>query len=265
MIGVGRIKAVVIGGPSVGKTALVQRIFGQDALCGPLPRSEPSAPYAAPMGPSAKSSAGPAPTVGVDFATRSVCLDAGTCPVRLHLWDASGQDRFQSLVNGYLEDLEDHDAVIIVYDISRSDTLEEARVHAQRIRRIARGEPQIALVGAKADSTSRQVTSSEGKAKAADMGAGVFAEIACFPVGNEGFSTARPPSNDVLITRSAIEQRLLRPLLRQCRDAAGPGAAQALRSAEPGVVRPRSCAEEAAERRAHRCSAQPLLRCLGLA
>merc|ERR1740123_2914965 len=148
-IGAGRIQAVLLGAAGVGKTALAQRILGQDGMC-----SSRMAPTTSPAGAS-KYSGAPPPTVGVDFATRSVALDGGTA-VRLHLWDTSGQERFRELGETYLTELEAHDAVIVVYAASDAGSLEEACEHARRARRLTKGTVQMALVATKADVGPRE-------------------------------------------------------------------------------------------------------------
>jgi len=264
LIGAGRIKVVVVGARGVGKTSLVQRMLGQDALSG-LTSKPTTLPEVASAG-----TCGPQPTVGVDFATRSVCLDGATCPVRLHLWDTSGQERFQPLVSTYLSDLEDHDAAVIVYDVASAESFEEAQVHVRRVRRLASGRPQLALIGAKADpeAPAREVSTEEGRALAGDMGAVVFAEVGCPSQRSAGpHGPGGRGNGEVLSKRSAIEEQLVRPLLRKCRDAAPlelPSPVL-LPTTHGGVdaVPASSCAAQAASGPMMKCS-QPILRCLGL-
>mmetsp|Transcript_13563 Transcript_13563/g.29840 ORF Transcript_13563/g.29840 Transcript_13563/m.29840 type:complete len:263 (-) Transcript_13563:109-897(-) len=247
LIGAGRIKVVVIGGQGVGKTSLTHKIICQDLpLC--LPNQGTLENNASDQG------SGPEPTIGVDFSTRSVSLDCGTCPARLHLWDTSGQERFRSLAEGYIADLEDYDAVIAVFDTTRKESLEEAVEQLRRAKKLAQGTPQMSLVGTKADLTEqRAVTVAEGLAAAQELGA-LFVETAN-PPGHGDYSTARLPNVGVLSARSGIEDALLRPLLRRCREVAPPTAAPRCQA---------TCSSQAERSSVHKCS-RPLLRCLGLA
>jgi len=53
------------------------------------------------------------PTIGVDFISKTLHLDNKT--IKLHLWDIAGQERFRSLIPGYIRN---SNAAFIVYDIT---------------------------------------------------------------------------------------------------------------------------------------------------
>lgn len=215
--GAGRIQAVLLGSSGVGKSALAQRILGWDAHC-----SMPLTPAALSPG-AAVCTGAPQPTVGVDFATRSVCVDAGV-PLRLHLWDTSGQERFRELSESYLGDLEDHDAVIAVYAASNAASLDTACEYIKRARQLAKGTPRVALVGAKADVEPHVVSEEEGRARAEELGAAVFLEVCCPAKLAEGSPLAAPSpvTLGAVTSRQTIEVQLLRPLLRKCLECAPP-------------------------------------------
>lgn len=214
-IGAGRIQAVLLGAAGVGKTALAQRLLGQDSRCSSSLAPAPMSPAVA-----AKCSAAPPPTVGVDFATRSVALDGGP-PVRLHLWDTSGQERFRELGETYLCELEAHDTIILVYSSTDAASLEEVCLQARRALRLTKSKPQLALVATKADLEPREVSAEEGRARAEELGASAFVEVSC-PAMAARAASFMPAEPEYLATRQAIEAQLLRPLLRRCREHAPP-------------------------------------------
>lgn len=273
----GRVKVVVVGDHKVGKTTLVQQIFGPDPVRRVASQSPaPSSTLIAPVGAFAaglEGQEGPAPTVGIDFARRSVSLgawgakhNAGGC-VRLQVFDTSGQQRFQSLAESYLQELDDHDAVVLVYDVTRRDTWEKVVSYAMRARSLSKGTPQLALVAAKADvdESLHEVTVAEGHQLAEDLNVVLFVEV-----GRTAAKASTEVSRDVLRGPCAVEERFLRPLLRTCCEAAAPSiAAQGTDAAAPpkavgharGTVAASSCSREAVPRT--RCT--PWFRCLGLA
>merc|ERR1719343_71103 len=114
----------------VGKTNVVQRLLGGTAPTGPTP---------------------PGPTIGVDFASRSVQLAGDSRPLRLNLWDTSGDPRFRELADGCMQDLRDHDAVIIVYDLTQRGTFEAVETWVETVRQATRNsDPILVLLGNKA-------------------------------------------------------------------------------------------------------------------
>lgn len=150
-----RVKLLLLGHAGVGKTSLVQRLIGQEAA------------------------SGVAPTVGVDFAAHAVQLEGEQWPLRLNIWDTSGDPRFRELVEGCMRDLRHQDAVIIVYDVTRRNTFEAAEAWVASVREAAlHCEPVIVLLGNKADfATARVVSTEEGEAKAKALGISLFAEV----------------------------------------------------------------------------------------
>ncbi|CAK0910686.1 unnamed protein product, partial [Prorocentrum cordatum] len=253
-------KIVVVGAPGVGKSSLVRLLLGAPAPPAGTGAAGRGAPRARDLAAGAGHSShdgGPEPTVGADFCTRAVFLDGSARPVRLHLWDTSGQERFKSVVEPCITGLEDHDAVVVVYDTSASESLEEANALILQARRLAAGSPQVALVGCKCDRGPREVSTGEGRARAAELGAAVFVEASCPPplVGDR--QVDRLPG-EALSTHAEAEEKLVRPLLRRCREAAGPAGAPL----PPAPAAEPQCRAAARTQQHPRCS---VLRCLGLA
>jgi len=128
-----KVKTVVVGEPRVGKTSLVSSFnFG--------------------IYPSDYQS-----TVGVDFFSKSVFLPE-EATVRLQIWDLAGHERFRELVPAYTRDAH---AAVVVYDVTRRETLEAAATWIQGLQRDAPTAP-VLLVGNKTDLVEeRQVTEDE--------------------------------------------------------------------------------------------------------
>ena len=82
-------KIMMIGDSGVGKTGIMER-FADDSF-----------------------NEGHAPTIGVDFKVRTITFDDK--PVKLQIWDASGQDKYKEAVSSYYKEA---DGVIIVYDVT---------------------------------------------------------------------------------------------------------------------------------------------------
>lgn len=276
-------KVVIIGSAGVGKTSLTQLILGQEQASKPaLPSAAKSAyPCGVPT-PSAvgalsgTAAVGPLPTVGVDFATRALDMEGRQRPARLHIFDASGQKRFKDVVESYLTTLGDHDAVIVTYDITDRTTFEELDKYIRRVRCLAQGLPQIAIVGMKADLAKRQgcdfVSSEDAQAIAEELQVRIAVQVACPPAGQSGEEDlVSSPGQQMLGTQSAVDAELLRPLLQQCSEAASSSARAPVRQqklhvqcpAPPAVMAPTSCSSEA-EKPLFRCS-RPIRRCLGFA
>lgn len=145
-------KVVVLGDAQVGKTSIINRFVHNDC------KEE----YVA--------------TIGVDFLAKTVPAEGRTSgSMRLQIWDTAGQDRFRSLARSYVQDAA---AAIIVYDITRSASLQSARDWFSCVRQECGDSTIIALVGNKADlaDNSRQVSVDDGRDVARELGANVFAE-----------------------------------------------------------------------------------------
>ncbi|KAF8572079.1 hypothetical protein P879_02236 [Paragonimus westermani] len=106
-------------------------------------------------------------TVGIDFKTKMVNADGRT--VRLQIWDTAGQEKFRSLTKSYYRD---SNAVILVYDIRRSDTFVNTKSWMCEINANILSNTLIALVGNKADEAKdRVVSKSDGERLAKESGA----------------------------------------------------------------------------------------------
>lgn len=94
-----RIKVVFLGDRAVGKSSIINRFitnqFDQDLQ----------------------------PTVGVDFMGKNILFKDQN--YRIELWDTAGQEKYRSLVRGYLRGA---DACIFVYDCTSRCSITQASV-----------------------------------------------------------------------------------------------------------------------------------------
>ena len=132
-------KIIVIGDSSVGKTNLLSRFvknqFSTDSK----------------------------PTIGVDFATKTVSIDRKN--IKVQVWDTAGQERFKAFSSAYYNGSH---AAIIVYDISNRESFEnvknwvlELKTHLE-IKNLV-----VMLIGNKSDLENvRAITEEEGRSLA---------------------------------------------------------------------------------------------------
>lgn len=115
-------KVIVVGDVGVGKTALISRST----------KGTFNLNYKA--------------TIGLDFATK--IIDEKTC---FNIWDIAGQERFSVMTRSYYRDAR---LAIIVYDISRIDTLDSVKKWLNDIRDKVKHNNRdipVILVGSKMD------------------------------------------------------------------------------------------------------------------
>ena len=101
--------------------------------------------------------------------------------MRLQLWDTAGQERFGSLIPSYIRDSA---GAVIVYDVTSRQSFNAALKWVERVRQereVFGGDAQhrfvLCIVGNKTDlAEKREVSSEEGEAKAAEVGA-LFCEV----------------------------------------------------------------------------------------
>ncbi|KAI8641049.1 ras family-domain-containing protein [Parasitella parasitica] len=154
------VKLVLLGESAVGKSSLVVRFVNRE--------------YAENR----------EPTIGAAFLTQKCTVDDRT--VKYEIWDTAGQERFHSLAPMYYRNAQ---AAIVMYDITKSSTLDKAKGWVKELQRQANSQIVIALVGNKLDlveenrseqnedtdeqdenGTSRQVTFEEASAYASEAG-----------------------------------------------------------------------------------------------
>ncbi|TGZ68404.1 hypothetical protein CRM22_004272 [Opisthorchis felineus] len=93
-------------------------------------------------------------TVGIDYKAKVV--NANGIPVQLKIWDTAGQEKFRSLTKSYYRD---SNAVVLVYDISRMDTLLHTKSWMDEITGNADSKTLLLLAGNKADEARERAVS----------------------------------------------------------------------------------------------------------
>eukprot|EP00419_Tripos_fusus_P009507 CAMPEP_0172660588 /NCGR_PEP_ID=MMETSP1074-20121228/4149_1 /TAXON_ID=2916 /ORGANISM="Ceratium fusus, Strain PA161109" /LENGTH=214 /DNA_ID=CAMNT_0013476219 /DNA_START=46 /DNA_END=690 /DNA_ORIENTATION=- len=145
-------KIVLLGDQAVGKTALVTNLISGTEKFDDT--------YQA--------------TIGIDFLATQ--LNTNGKEVGLHLWDTSGQEKFRSITESSISSAA---ALLIVYDVTRLDSLENAERWLQLA--VASGpaqRPFVAFLGNKTDlADRREITLEDSRQRANELGACVFAEV----------------------------------------------------------------------------------------
>lgn len=85
-------------------------------------------------------------TIGVEFATRSIQVDAKT--VKAQIWDTAGQERYRAITSAYYRGAV---GALLVYDISKHQTYENVTRWLKELRDHADANIVIMLVGNKSD------------------------------------------------------------------------------------------------------------------
>ena len=130
-------KLVVIGGESVGKTSLLNRVEKKS------------------FNPQVQSSQA---VVNFDHTVKLQALDQN---VRLEIYDVPGAERFVVLNRMYLRDT---NAALIVYDVDSAESLKQAQTWVEELREYAPSEVVISITGNKMDIPGvHAVTMQEGQ------------------------------------------------------------------------------------------------------
>ncbi|KAI9307815.1 ras family-domain-containing protein [Cunninghamella echinulata] len=116
------VKLVLLGESAVGKSSLVLRFVNREF------------------------SENREPTIGAAFLTQKCHLNDRT--IKFEIWDTAGQERFHSLAPMYYRCAQ---AAVVVYDITKSATLDKAKSWVKELQRQANQDIVIALVGNKMD------------------------------------------------------------------------------------------------------------------
>ncbi|KAL8790858.1 MAG: hypothetical protein Q9195_006183 [Heterodermia aff. obscurata] len=103
-------------------------------------------------------------TIGVEFATRSIQVDAKT--IKAQIWDTAGQERYRAITSAYYRGAV---GALLVYDISKHQTYENVQRWLKELRDHADANIVIMLVGNKSDLRHlRAVPTEEAKQFASD-------------------------------------------------------------------------------------------------
>ncbi|NXD32797.1 VPS21 protein, partial [Spelaeornis formosus] len=139
-----QVKLVLLGESAVGKSSVVLRFCQNDFQ----PNKEP--------------------TIGAAFLTQRCRLEDKV--IKFEIWDTAGQERFRSLSPMYYRNAQ---AAVVVYDVTKSASLDQAKTWVKELQRQANPNIVIALAGNKVDLPSegrRQVSREEAEEYAKECG-----------------------------------------------------------------------------------------------
>lgn len=129
-------KVVFVGGPSVGKTALTERLISNK-----FPYKYDS-------------------TIGVDFSTKSIIVDG--MKIKTHIWDTAGQKCFSPIIVTYFRGVA---GAAIVFDVGRKGSFHQVDYWREEIEK--RGTinhvPVMILIANKIDKHRREVSKEEAE------------------------------------------------------------------------------------------------------
>ncbi|TNV75492.1 hypothetical protein FGO68_gene5209 [Halteria grandinella] len=137
-------------------------------------------------------------TIGVEFCVKTIQI--GTMPVKIQLWDTSGQERFRPINSAYFRG---SNLIFLVYDITNRETFDTLSTYfIPQISQHAAESVCLCLVGNKLDlAESRQVQQEEAMALANQHGMQFF-EVSSKSAQNldEMFTSAISHAGDKLIS-----------------------------------------------------------------
>ena len=114
-------------------------------------------------------------TIGVEFATRSIQVDAKT--IKAQIWDTAGQERYRAITSAYYRGAV---GALLVYDISKHQTYENVQRWLKELRDHADANIVIMLVGNKSDLRHlRAVPTEEAKQFASECLFSLHIETIC--------------------------------------------------------------------------------------
>ena len=123
-------KIVLVGDAGVGKTNLLARY-----IKGTLPKTS-------------------APTIGVEFATRTVPLASGGT-IKAQIWDTAGQERYRAITSAHYRRAI---GALLVYDVTKEQSFQNVKRWMEELRDNAEPDIAIMLVGNKVDLCDRNAS-----------------------------------------------------------------------------------------------------------
>lgn len=118
-------------------------------------------------------------TIGVEFATRSIKVDAKT--IKAQIWDTAGQERYRAITSAYYRGAV---GALLVYDIAKHVTYENVQRWLSELRDHADSNIVIMLVGNKSDLRHLRSVSAEDARSFADRNQLMFIETSALDAQN---------------------------------------------------------------------------------
>ncbi|GAA6039009.1 hypothetical protein JCM8097_000152 [Rhodosporidiobolus ruineniae] len=178
-----QVKLVLLGESAVGKSSVVLRFCQNDFQ----PNKEP--------------------TIGAAFLTQRCRLEDKV--IKFEIWDTAGQERFRSLSPMYYRNAQ---AAVVVYDVTKSASLEQAKTWVKELQRQANPNIVIALAGNKVDlvrassSDDEPSTPTETDSEADDATATPEGEDEGAAAGEDGPDGGAPSESRRQVTREEAEE-----------------------------------------------------------
>ncbi|CAL5995457.1 Rab11 [Hexamita inflata] len=83
------------------------------------------------------------PTIGVDFATKTVKCDSEKT-AKIHVWDTSREERYDKITRSYFRGSH---SFVIMFNINQIESFEKCKKIIGEINEIAYGNPAVILIG----------------------------------------------------------------------------------------------------------------------
>ena len=130
-----KIKIMILGESSVGKTSLITR-YTKDTFCGLY-----------------------LTTVGIDFQEKF--LNINNKKIKIEIWDTAGQERYRNISKNYFQS---SDGFLLAYDITNEDSFQKLSFWHEQIHLNAPEKTKYIVVGNKKDiEDKRKVQREEGE------------------------------------------------------------------------------------------------------
>ena len=140
-----KLKVVAVGDAGVGKTTFLKNMVDDTPLV-----------------------QGTTTTIGMDYFSHSLVVDDQGTTVPLQLWDTAGEQRFRTLVPGYLQGAQ---IVLIFVDVTKFSTIQSFGYWKDLIDTEVKELHQVALIATHTDLGSRRIMAEkEIRAMAMDVG-----------------------------------------------------------------------------------------------
>ena len=127
-----KLKLIVLGDTSVGKTNIIQRYISDDY------------------------SSNTKSTVGVEFFNKTFHINKDI--VKLEIWDTAGQERYKSITSAYYKGSR---GVFLVYDITNLSSFEDLDKWKNEINEKVKGPLKMMIIGNKSDLKDEREVSTE--------------------------------------------------------------------------------------------------------
>ncbi|CAD8076788.1 unnamed protein product [Paramecium sonneborni] len=105
------------------------------------------------------------PTIGVEFGAKQVIFKSKI--IKIQIWDTAGQESFRSITRSYYRG---SIGAILVYDVTRRETFENASLWVNEIKKYGNHNIVIILVGNKTDLSDMKVSEDDAKEMAKNNG-----------------------------------------------------------------------------------------------